>query len=360
MTGGPAPWPPQALRVAVTDVPLPRFPVISMHEHLGPVFGGDWHERPVSELLATMDEVGIVTMVDLDGGQGDALSRQVERYHVPHPDRVLVFAGLDYAAWATEADFGALEAVRLRDSIGRGARGLKVWKLLGLRARDIQGRLVGIDDARLDPLWRTADELRVPVVIHIADPIAFFGPLDTQNERAEELALHPDWHFWPPMVDAAGPGFPGFDDLLAAFDRLLGRFPGVTFIGAHVGCASEDLALVTGMLQRHPNLYVDIAARIGELGRQPNTARRFILDWADRIVFGTDTAIDVASCRRYYRFLETLDDSFDYSPDPVPPQGRWRISGLGLPDDVLQRVYMENARRILGTPEAGASHRVRS
>ncbi len=347
MTAIPTPWPPQALRVPSTEVSLPRFPVISAHEHLGPVFGGDWRNRPVEELLAAMDQVGISTMVDLDGGQGDTLSRQVERYQVPHPDRVIVFAGLDYDAWATEPDFGELEAERLRDSVARGARGLKVWKLLGLRARDVTGRLVAIDDARLDPLWRAVAELRLPVVIHIADPIAFFGPLDATNERAEELALHPDWHFWPPMGAPDGPGFPGFDELLAAFDRLLGRHAEVTFVGAHVGCASEDLGLVAGMLARHPNLYVDIAARIGELGRQPNTARRFFLDWSDRIVFGTDTAVDVPSCRIYYRFLETLDDSFEYSPDAVPPQGRWRISGLGLPDDVLRRVYDENARRVL-------------
>jgi predicted TIM-barrel fold metal-dependent hydrolase len=204
-----------------------------------------------------------------------------------------------------------------------------------------------VDDTRLDPLWRAAGELGVPVLIHIADPLAFFRPLDDDNERAEELAQHPDWHFWPPLT-SDGAGFPGFDDLLGAFDRLLGRHPGVTFIGAHVGCASEDLALVSGMLERHPNLYVDLAARLGELGRQPNTARRFFLDWSDRIVFGTDTAVHVPSCRLYYRFLETLDDSFEYSPEPVPPQGRWRISGLGLPDDVLHRVYNGNARRILG------------
>lgn len=358
MTPNPIPWPPQALRVPATEVTLPRFPVISAHEHLGPVFGGDWRNRPVAELLAAMDQVGISTMVDLDGGQGETLSRQVERYQAPHPDRVIVFAGLDYDAWATEADFGELEAERLRDSAARGARGLKVWKLLGLRARDVAGRLVAIDDARLEPLWRAVAELRLPVVIHIADPIAFFGPLDATNERAEELALHPDWHFWPPMASPDGRGFPGFDELLAAFDRLLGRHPDVTFVGAHVGCASEDLGLVAGMLTRHPNLYVDIAARIGELGRQPNTARRFFLDWSDRIVFGTDTAVDVASCRVYYRFLETLDDAFEYSPEAVPPQGRWRISGLGLPEDVLRRVYHENARRILrldgGMKEQGA------
>jgi hypothetical protein len=352
VTGRLAPWPSQALRVPVTDVPRPRYPVISMHEHLGPVFGGDWQQRPVSELLATMDEAGIVTMVDLDGGQGDELSREVERFQVPHPERIVVFAGLGYEAWSTEPAFGALEAERLRDSISRGARGLKVWKLLGLRARDPEGRLVAVDDPRLDPLWQAAEELAVPVLIHIADPVAFFRALDDDNERAEELALHPDWHFWPPLMTSRGEGFPAFDDLLGAFDRLLARHPGVTFIGAHVGCASEDLALVGRMLGRHPNLYVDIAARLGELGRQPNTARRFFLDWADRIVFGTDSAVDVSSCRLYYRFLETLDDSFDYSPEPVPPQGRWRISGLGLPDDVLHRVYISNAQRILG----GGSH----
>jgi predicted TIM-barrel fold metal-dependent hydrolase len=331
-------------------VDRPRYPVVSVHEHLGPVFGGDWGRRPVADLIANLDEAGIATMIDLDGGQGDALSRQIERYQVQHPDRVVVFAGLDYDAWAHEPDFGELEAARLRGSAARGARGLKVWKLLGLRARDVAGRLVAIDDARLDPLWRVAAELRLPVLIHIADPIAFFEPADERNERTEELALHPDWHFWPARASPDGAGFPRFDELLGAFDRLLGRHPDVTFIGAHVGCASEDLALVDGLLERHPNLSVDIAARIGELGRQPYTARRFFLRWSERIVFGTDSAVDLATCRIYYRFLETFDESFDYSPDEVPPQGRWRICGLGLPDHVLRSVYTANARRILGLP----------
>ncbi|MBX3030635.1 MAG: amidohydrolase family protein [Chloroflexi bacterium] len=349
----PAPWPPQALRVPATTVLRPRSPVISIHEHLGPVFGGDWALRPVSELLDAMDEAGIMTMVDLDGGQGDELSRQVERYQVPHPERIIVFAGLDYGMWSREADFGELEAERLRDSVARGARGLKVWKLLGLRACDTTGRLVAVDDERLDPLWRAVADLRLPVVIHVADPIAFFEPVGEGNERTEELALHPDWHFWPPMETADGPGFPRFDDVLAAFDRLLGRHPDVTFIGAHVGCAAEDLALVDGLLERHPNLCVDIADRIAELGRQPYSARRFLLRWADRVLFGTDSAVDVATCRIYYRFLETFDESFDYSPREVPPQGRWRISGLGLPDEVLRLVYADNARRVLGLGGAG-------
>ncbi len=208
-----------------------------------------------------------------------------------------------------------------------------------------------MDDARLDPLWRAAADLGMPVVIHVADPVAFFDPLDGTNERWEELREHPDWHFWPPMGDVDDPddpGYPGFDEILGGLDRLLARHPGTTFVGAHVGCAAEDLSLVGGMLERHPNFHVDIAARIAELGRQPYTARAFFLRWRDRILFGTDSAVDVDTCRIYYRFLETSDESFDYAAEPVPPQGRWQIHGLGLPDDVLRLVYAGNARRILG------------
>ena len=340
--------PRRALRTATTAVTMPAWPVINSHEHLGPVFGGDWPRRPVSELLSTMDGVGITTLVDLDGGQGDALSRHIDRYQAPHPSRLVVFAGLDYEMWRTEPAFGEVEAARLRDSVARGARGLKVWKHLGLTARDPAGRLVSVDDLRLDALWRTAAELGCPVVIHVADPVAFFEPQDAHNERWEELQAHPDWHFWPRQESPEGAGYPAFDDILASLDRLLARQPATTFVGAHVGCAAEDLALVGAMLERHANWHVDIAARIAELGRQPFTARRFFLRWRDRILFGTDTAVDPETCRIYYRFLETFDESFDYAVDPVPPQGRWQIHGLGLPPEVLRLVYADNARRVLG------------
>ena len=365
--------PRSCLRVAAHDVRRPRFPVVDAHNHLGPVFGGDWSQREAGELHATLDESGVETLVDLDGGHGDALSRQVDRWVAPDPRRVLVFAGLDYAGWERDRAFGETEAHRLRDSAARGARGLKVWKLLGLRARDSGGRLVAVDDARLDPLWATAAELHLPVVIHVADPIAFFEPLDATNERWEELRAHPDWHFWPTRppgapdapeaLGASGiAGFPPFDDLLAAFDRLVGRHPATTFVGAHVGCAAEDLGLVSGMLDAHPNLQVDLAARLGELGRQPYTARAFFLRYPDRILFGTDLAADPAVYRLNYRFLETFDESFDYGLEPTPSQGRWQIHGIGLPDDVLRAVYRDNASRVLGlgvsglgSPDLGAS-----
>jgi predicted TIM-barrel fold metal-dependent hydrolase len=178
--------------------------------------------------------------------------------------------------------------------------------------------------------------------------MAFFDPLDERNERWEELHEHPDWHFWPRRSEAGDDaGFAAFDEILAAFDRVIGRHSGTTFIGAHVGCASEDLALVSAMLDRHPNYHVDMSARLAELGRQPYTARAFFLRYADRILFGTDLGYDPEMYRVHYRFLETMDESFDYSTKAVPPQGRWQIFGLGLPDDVLRKVYADNARRLI-------------
>jgi predicted TIM-barrel fold metal-dependent hydrolase len=338
-----------SLRVPVHQVRLPRFPVVDAHNHLGTPFGGDWSTRPPADLIATLDESGVEMIVDLDGGQGDALSAEIERWQAAYPNRVAVFAGLDYDGWAADPAFGDTEAARLRDSAARGARGLKVWKLLGLRARDPDGRLVAIDDPRLDPLWAVAAELELSVIIHIADPIAFFEPLDPANERWEELHAHPDWHFWPtrPPGDPDAPGFPPFDELLAAFGRLVGRHPRTTFVGAHVGCAAEDLVLVGRLLDEHPNLNVDIAARLGELGRQPYSTRAFFLRHADRILFGVDMAPDPEIYRIHYRFLETSDESFDYGTEPVPGQGRWQIHGIGLPDDILRKVYRANARRIL-------------
>ena len=345
------------LRVPHHLIERPRYPVIDAHNHLGEAFGGDWSRRPPGELVATLDAAGVAAIVNLDGGQGDHLSAEIERWRPAGQDRVIVFAGLDYDAWSADPVFGETEARRLRDSAARGARGLKVWKLLGLRARDPEGRLVAIDDPRLDPLWAAAAALRLPIVIHIADPIAFFEPLDASNERWEELHDHPDWHFWPtrPPGRTDAPGFPPFDELLAAFARLVARHPGTTFIGAHVGCAAEDLGLVGDLLDANPNLSVDIAARLGELGRQPHTARAFFLRHADRILFGVDMAPDPEIYRLHYRFLETFDESFDYGIEATPGQGRWQIHGLGLPDEVLRKVYATNAARLLGIPEPGGS-----
>jgi predicted TIM-barrel fold metal-dependent hydrolase len=335
------------LRVPEHRVEQPRFGVVDAHNHLGDPFSMGWSARPVPEVLAAMDEAGVELVVDLDGGQGEAFSEHHARYAGAYPTRFAHAATLAYDEWAERADFGHMEAERLADAVRRGAVALKVWKHLGLRARDPDGRVVPIDDPRLDPLWETAGRTGATVIIHVADPIAFFDPLDERNERWEELVEHPDWHFWPPRSVAGEGGFARFDELLAAFERLVARHRGTTFVGAHVGCAAEDLGLVRGMLERNPNLFVDIAARLAELGRQPYSARALFLDFSDRILFGTDLGYEPEMYRLHYRFLETFDESFDYDLGDRPPQGRWQIHGLGLPDDVLRKIYAENARRLL-------------
>jgi predicted TIM-barrel fold metal-dependent hydrolase len=348
--------PRRMLRTAEYPDPPKRFPTIDAHNHLGHDFGGGWADRDAPGLAAALDAAGLTGLVDLDGGWGEHLAQEIDRWQSPLPGRVAVFAGLDYEMWAQEPAFGELEARRLRDGVAAGARGLKVWKTLGLHARDGRGRLVAVDDARLDPVWATAGEIGVPVTIHIADPIAFFEPLDESNERWEELHERPDWHVWPtrragrPDAD----GFPPFDALIDGLEAIVARHPATVFIGAHVGCAAEDLARVGSILERCPNFHVDIAARLAELGRQPYTARAFMVRWADRVLFGTDTAPDPRVSAVHRRFLETWDESFDYDAEGPPSQGRWQIHGLGLPDEVLRKVYADNARGLIRFGETPA------
>jgi predicted TIM-barrel fold metal-dependent hydrolase len=154
------------------------------------------------------------------------------------------------------------------------------------------------------------------------------------------LARHPDWSFY-------GDQFPSREELLAARNRVIARHPQTIFIGAHVANNPEDLAEVSRWLRQYPNLYVEIASRIAELGRQPYTARRFLIDHADRVMFGTDGPWPEMRIKLYWRFLETYDEYFPYSEKEFPPQGMWNIDGVGLPDDVLRKIYFENAARIV-------------
>lgn len=325
-----------------TRVNAPRYPVIDTHNHLGLEFGGGWDQRPLPELLDALDQAGVTMLVDLDGGWGeDLLQMHLDRFKHAAPERFQVFGGVDWSRWEQERDrFGEQAAKRLEAQVRRGAQGLKIWKQLGLQIKDHNGKLVAIDDERLVPLWETAAELRIPVLIHIADPVAFFDPVDETNERYEELLRHPDWSFH-------GPQYPPFATLITQFERLIARHPRTTFVGAHVGCYAENLDWVSRMLDDYPNLYIDISARIAELGRQPYRARRFFLRHPNRILFGTDVPPHPDWYRLFYRFLETEDEYFNYDLNEIPSQGRWRIYGLHLPDEVLEQVYYRNALRIL-------------
>jgi hypothetical protein len=222
-----------------------------------------------------------------------------------------------------------------------------------LRHKDANGNLIPVDDHRLDPLWVKAGELGVPVLIHTADPLAFFQPLDENNERWEELQAHLDWHFGTPE-------FPDHDTPLAQRNRVIERHPGTTFIGAHLGNYPENLAYVDACLGLYPNFYVDTSARIGEIGRHPaEETRAFFLKHQDRVIFGTDLVIgwdalddrarqDMAEFNHFYdghwRFFETGDREIEYPDFPI--QGRWKVDAVGLPDDVLEKLYIRNAQQL--------------
>jgi predicted TIM-barrel fold metal-dependent hydrolase len=333
------------LRLKESAVEKPRFPVIDAHNHLGEEFGGGWCNRPLEELLDCLDQSGVHLLVDLDGGWGETILQQrLDKYKAGAPQRFMCFGGVDWEAWSEHGErFGEWAAARLREQVAWGAQGLKIWKNLGLRVRDQHGGLVAVNDPRLDPLWQTAGELGVPVMIHVADPPAFFDPLDASNERWEELHTHPGWHF-------PSPPFPAFQTILDQLADLVARHPGTTFIGAHAGCYAENLTWVGDLLDKCANFYVDISARISELGRQPYTARRFFLRYSERVLFGLDLEPNPDAYRIAYRFLESDDEYFEYSSEPLPPQGRWRIYGLNLPEETLAKVYFRNAARVLPKP----------
>ncbi len=334
--------PQSKLVTKITQVDRPRFPVVDAHNHLAEPFGGGWDHRPLSELLDRLDEAGVTHYVDLDGGWGEEiLESHLDYFKNAAPDRFQIFGGVEWFRWRKMGDaFPEWVAKRLRAQKELGAQGLKIWKPLGLQVEDHHDQLVDVDDERLIPIWETAGELGLPVMLHVADPVAFFDPPDETNERWEEIGEHPDWAF-------TSPPYPPFMHILNGLRNLVKRHPHTTFIGAHVGCYGENLGWVGQMLEECPNYYIDISARIGELGRQPYTARRFFIQYQDRILFGLDAGPNLEEYRLSYRFLETDDEYFNYNTSEVPLQGRWYVCGLYLPDDVLKKVYSENAKRVL-------------
>ncbi len=340
--------PESMLKVEKHELPRAGLPVVDVHVH--PRIRFHHSEQQLDEFVALMDDQNIRVCVSLDGGLGDKLDEHMKYLWTKHRDRFVIFANVDWQGagrdddWSSwdchRPDFARRTAMQLAEAKKAGASGLKVFKDFGLRYRNPDGSLVKIDDERFFPIWEACGNLGMPVIIHVADPAAFFLPVDEKNERWEELHRHPEWSFY-------GGDNPKRDDLFAAFMRVLTKHPQTTFIGAHVADNPEDLATVGRWLDEHPNLVVEIASRTNELGRQPRTAREFFLKYADRIMFGTDGPRERGRLLPYWRFLETHDEYFPYAENPFPPQGFWHISGIGLPEDVLRKVYHANAERVI-------------
>ncbi len=347
--------PKSMLHVPETQVLRAKYPVIDFHTHLSFVNRNAKPEKAGfrarrEDVLAVMDRKNIRMMVNLTGGYGAALEETINYWQKPAPDRfsVCVEPWFNRLREPGYPQFQADQIVRARQL---GARGIKVLKTLGLFLREeiTTGPLVKVDDQRFDPMWEAAGATKLPVAIHTSDPEAFFLPTDRNNERYEELSAHPDWSFH-------GRDFPSNRELHEARLRVVARHPKTQFLLLHVGNA-EDLPWVSEWLDKYPNTHVEIGARIGELGRQPRMARKFFDRYQDRIHFGTDAVpqgyetpqqvFNEKLYEIYFRFLETEDEYFDYAPSKVPPQGRWRIYGLGLPDSILKKVYFQNAARLL-------------
>ncbi|MEX0650851.1 MAG: amidohydrolase family protein [Actinomycetota bacterium] len=330
------------VRHPVSEVTRARSPVVDVHAHLGRWLTGEWAAPDVGALLAIMDAANVATVVNLDGMWGDELRANLARYDEEHPGRFVTFAQWDRTLFREHTDFGERLAAQVREGAADGARGLKVWKDLGLHLRDPAGALVMPDDERLDPVWQACADAGLPVLMHTGDPLAFFDPLDETNERLEELLENPDWWFGDRSR------FPTFDALADSFEALVARRRDVIFVGAHAAGLAEDLGRLDRMLGAYPNLHADLAARTAELGRVQRAAAALIQRHPDRVVFGNDgTPPSAEEYAVSFRFLETADDHVPYSPDQVPPQGRWAISCLDLPDDVLAKVYAGNARRLI-------------
>jgi predicted TIM-barrel fold metal-dependent hydrolase len=328
--------PQSMLHAKMTPVLRAKFPVFDVHQHLNDARGIGTRMAP-QEAVALMDQLNIKSVVILTGGWGSELQKIIDTMVKPYPGRFYVFTQIDWSK-IDDPNFSRLMVEQLDDSMRRGARGLKILKELGLGVRDQSGKLVTIDDARLDPVWEECGRLGIPVAIHIGDPEAFFHPVGGDNERYEELIGHPDWSFY-------GPQFPNLEDLIATRDRMIAKHPETTFVVLHVGNWPEDLDNVEAMLKRFPNVQIEFGARQAELGRQPRRAYKLFLDFQDRVMFGTDNSFEADLYQSYFRWLETADEYFDYYD--APAQGRWKIYGLALPDLVLEKIYHLNAERLL-------------
>ena len=327
--------PVQMLHAPVHNVEKAKYYVIDVHNHVNDAQGIDEH-MPPQQVVKVMDETNVKTVVILTGMWGEKLQHVIDEMVKPYPGRFIVFEQIDFSK-IDDPNFSQEMVAQLDDSVRRGARGLKQLKDLGLTDRDKSGKLIAIDDPRLDPIWEEAGRLGIPVSIHSTDPEAFFHPIDNKNERYEELIGHPDWSFY-------GPQFPSKEEVLAERDRMFAKHPKTTFVALHMANWPENLDYVSQLLDRLPNVMVEFGAREAELGRQPRRAREFFIKYQDRIMFGTDNEVAEAMYRNHFRWLETGDESFDYWG--YPGQGRWKIYGMELPDEVLEKIYHKNAERM--------------
>ena len=322
--------PPSTLVVPEHEIKQAKFPFIDVHSHQFNMGSQD-----LSELIAAMDQMNMSIMVNLSGRSGDELKQALENVEAHYPNRFALFANVNFEGvgspgWAEAA------AKQLETDVMNGARGLKVYKSLGLRDKDTGGNRIAVDDERLSPIWEKCAELGIPVLIHSADPKPFWDPMDNQNERWLELKTHPRRK--RSDTDPAP-----WEQIIGEQHRMFKRHPRTKFINAHMGWYANDLGRLGELLDEIPNMSVGIAAVIAELGRQPRNARAFFIKYQDRILFGKDSW-QPDEFPTYFRVLETDDEYFPYYKKY---HAFWAMYGLNLPDEVLRKIYYKNALNLI-------------
>ncbi len=308
-----------------------RFPFIDVHNHQR----GAQTAEQVDRLVKEMDALNMRVMVNLSGGYGERLKAAVASLKGRYRDRFAVFASMDFNG-LDEPGYGQRAAAQFEQDVRNGAQGLKIYKNFGMDLKDSRGQRVHVDDARFDPVFEACARLRVPVLIHTAEPRPFFEPMDKHNERWLELKLYPG-RARPPER------YPSWETLMAEQRNLFARHRKTIFIDAHLGWLGGDLGELGRLLDRLPNLYTDISAVVEELARQPRFARQWFIRYQDRVMFGKDTWRP-AEYQTYFRILETADEYFDHDRKY---HGLWKAYGLDLPDEVLKKLYYQNALKVI-------------
>ncbi|MFO7446624.1 MAG: amidohydrolase family protein [Ignavibacteriaceae bacterium] len=335
--------PPSTLVVPEHIVTQAKYPFIDVHNH-------QWNytEEYFSELLKKMDSLNMAYMVNLSGrgfrrleGGGFALQEPaymtdaIKMVNEKFDSRIIFFTNVDFnnideTGWTDKA------VAQLEEDVKNGAKGLKIYKGLGMGTQDSKGNRVAVDDARIDPVWAKCGELGIPVLIHTADPAQFWQPMDKNNERWLELKTHPGRYRDP----AANPSF---EQLITEQHNVFRKHPGTKFINAHLGWLGQDLGRLGKLLDELPNVYTEIGAVLYEIGRQPRFAREFFIKHQDRIMMGKDSWRP-EEYHSYFRVLETADEYFDYYRRY---HAFWKLYGVDLPDEVLKKVYYKNALNVI-------------
>jgi predicted TIM-barrel fold metal-dependent hydrolase len=314
-----------------------KFPFIDVHNHQF-----NMPTQDLKALAVEMDKLNMAVMINLSGrgrGSTEHLDKSLENVKKTLPKRFIVFTNMDFAA-IDDPEWQGRMLKQLEDDVKKGANGLKIYKSLGMFTNDSKGKRIHIDDPRIDPIWAKCGELGIPVLIHAADPKQFWQPIDKNNERWLELKLHPGRRHDTDTVS--------WETIIKEQHNIFKKHPKTKFINAHLGWYGSDLKKLGELLDKFPNMYTEIGAVIAELGRQPRFARDFLIKYQDRVMFGKDSWVPEEYVT-YFRVLETTDDYFPYHKRY---HAFWRMYGLGLPDDVLKKIYYKNAIKVIPNIDA--------